>query len=204
MKMDKSGEISGVRSKKEGDIPHKDRIGVAGVAGVATRYFFALGFGPRWWVRKSPEFFDILVSSKSKAKKLAAALNREVKKARGQSVITKRKMRPGGGRSKGHGFEREIAKELQVIFPNARRQLEYHADDAKGIDLQNTGPYLFQCKRYREYAPIDWIEEIQSDFKNGEVPILVTQANDKRAMAVLPFDDLLQMLIELEVISDAQ
>ncbi len=172
-------------------------IGKVGTVGTARKnvHFETVNLGQYWWVRKT-RISAFAVPAKSVAKKLAGALNSTVRKI--LKKPTARKMKQGGGRHKGHSFEREIAKELQCIFPKARRQLEYHQDDAKGFDLQNTGHYLFQCKRYREYAPIEWIEEIQSDFKNNETPILVTQANDKRAMAVLPWDDFLQMLIELE------
>ncbi len=183
------------KGKKGGCSPIHIEQAVTVVTPPKIAHFETVNLGKYWWVRKTRNS-AFAVSSKSAAKKLSGRLNMTVRKILKKPVA--REMKQGGGRHKGHSFEREIAKELQCIFPKARRQLEYHEDDAKGIDLQGTGPYLFQCKRYVEYAPIEWIEEIQSDFKNNETPILVTQANDKRAMAVLPRDDFLQMLIELE------
>lgn len=99
-------------------------------------------------------------------------------------------------RTKGHSFERHTASEFKRIFPQARRQLEYHEDDAKGIDLQNTGRYRVQCKRGRGYAPINKIFEVQClDFLGvDEVPVLVTRADNCPTMAVIPFDKLLELI----------
>lgn len=97
-------------------------------------------------------------------------------------------------RRKGHDFEREVAQALRVVFPGARRQLEYHARDARGIDIQETGEFRFQCKRLEKYASVNTIEEIQCDRVFGDVPVLVTAGNGKEWMAVLPFDDLLRLI----------
>ena len=97
-------------------------------------------------------------------------------------------------RTKGHAFEREVAKALKPIFPLARRQLEYHENDCLGVDIANTGPYRIQCKRYKAYAPISKIEEVKADELMGEVPILVTKADRGPVLAVLPFDELLRLI----------
>jgi hypothetical protein len=101
-------------------------------------------------------------------------------------------------RRKGHSFERHVAILFQSIFPGARRQLEYHSDDAKGIDIAGTGVYKVQCKRYRDYAPVAKINEVQCDREFGEVPILVTAGDHKEPMAVLPLEDLLQLIERVE------
>ncbi len=126
---------------------------------------------------------------KSRAQKLVSALNAAIRAA------TFTAKNPGRrSRSKGHGFERDVANAFKTIgFANARRQLEYHADDAKGIDLQGTGLYLVQCKKFKGYAPISAIEEIQSDFALGEIPVLVTAGDGLEPMAVLPFKDFLRL-----------
>lgn len=97
-------------------------------------------------------------------------------------------------RRKGHSFEREIAVRLRVVFPHARRQLEYHEDDAKGVDLQNTGDYKIQCKKYAKYAPITAIEEVQCDRMLGEIPVLITAGDALEPMVVLPLDDFLRLI----------
>ena len=97
-------------------------------------------------------------------------------------------------RRKGHQFERDIANALRVVFPNARRQLEYHQDDAKGVDIQGTGNYYFQCKRFKAYAPLSAITEIQCEPSFGDVPVLVTAGDNKPALACLPFEELVRLL----------
>lgn len=99
-----------------------------------------------------------------------------------------------GARAKGHGFERDIAIALRPIFPDARRLLENHALDANGVDIMHTGTYRFQCKRLRKYCNPNRIEEVQCDEFLGEVPILVTQGDRKRILAVLPFEELLRLM----------
>ncbi len=103
-------------------------------------------------------------------------------------------MRKGGGRAKGHGFEREIAILLRPVFPDARRHLEYHADDANGVDLINTGYFRFQCKRGRKAAPLSKIREIECCELSGDVPVLVTQGDRDRVLVALPFEEFLRLL----------
>lgn len=100
-------------------------------------------------------------------------------------------------RTKGHSFEREIAARLRVVFPEARRQLEYHARDARGIDIQETGRYRIQCKRGKKYAPITAIEEIEHD-PLFDVPVLVTKGDRGEVMAALPFGELLRLIASAE------
>lgn len=96
-------------------------------------------------------------------------------------------------RTKGHGFERLVAKLLRPIFPNARRQLEYHINDAQGIDLQYTGIYKIQCKRYKKGVNVSKITEvcIQDEF---EVPVLVSQADRGCIYATIPLDEFIRLV----------
>ena len=97
-------------------------------------------------------------------------------------------------RTKGHSFEREIAVALRGVFPGARRHLEYHEDDANGVDLIGTGRFKFQCKRLRKYASITKIDEIMCEPAFGDVPVLVTKGDGTPIMAVLAFADLLDLI----------
>lgn len=96
-------------------------------------------------------------------------------------------------RTKGHSFERRIAALLRQVFPNAKRHLEYQDGEAFGVDIANTGHYRIQCKKHRCYVSINTIDEVEHDAL-FEVPVLVTAADGKPAMAVLPFDELLRLL----------
>lgn len=91
-------------------------------------------------------------------------------------------------RTKGHSFERWVAKAMRKVFPGARRQLEYHADDCNGVDIADTGPFRVQCKAYANYAPISKIKEVQHD-PAWEIPVLVTKGDFEQPMAVIPFED---------------
>jgi hypothetical protein len=97
-------------------------------------------------------------------------------------------------RTKGHSFERELAILLRPLFPNARRHLEYQDQEANGVDLVETGDFRFQSKKCKAYVSINTINEITADRLLGEVPVLVTAADHKPAMAVLYFDDLLALM----------
>lgn len=97
-------------------------------------------------------------------------------------------------RRKGHSFERETAAQLRVVFPDARRLLEYHQADAKGVDVQNTDEFRFQCKRTRKYVSINTIKEVQCERWLGEIPVLVAQADGEEAMAVIPWEDLIRLI----------
>lgn len=94
---------------------------------------------------------------------------------------------------KGKQFERDVANALGHIFPNAERMLEYQASGVIGVDLQNTGEFDIQCKRYAGYAPISKIKEIQVRDPN-RTPVLVTKGNNMPAMAVLPFERFISLL----------
>ncbi len=108
--------------------------------------------------------------------------------------LRNKRRRSRGARTKGLSFEREIAIALRPVFPNARRLLENHSDDANGVDILHTGDYKFQCKRLRKYCNPNRIEEVQCDEVIGEVPVLITQGDRKRILAIIPFEELLRLL----------
>lgn len=99
-----------------------------------------------------------------------------------------------GARRKGHSFERWVAKRIRKIFPNAKRHLEYQADEAQGIDIDGTGFYKIQCKRGRRYASLSAIEEIQLDPIEGGVRVLVTKGDNKEPLCALPFEHFLHLV----------
>lgn len=108
--------------------------------------------------------------------------------------VSVRKISHAGARKKGHDFERWTANEFKKVFPDAARQMEYQIEDAKGIDVKNTGDYLVQCKRGRKYGSIAKIHEVQVCPMQGGVPVLVTRGDETEAMAVLPFKEFLRLL----------
>lgn len=98
-------------------------------------------------------------------------------------------------RRKGHGFERECAILLREIFPKVSRHLEYQYDQALGFDLDNTGPFRFQCKAMKKYAPISAIEEIGlSALPPEAIPALITKGDRKPEVVCIYLVDFLKLL----------
>ncbi len=100
-------------------------------------------------------------------------------------------------RTKGHSFERWVAVQLREIYPEARRHLEYHAQDARGCDIDGVGRYLIQCKRKKGSVPMSAIEEVQlgDDAKlMGSVPVLIAKSDRQAPLVVLPFEEFLRLV----------
>lgn len=83
---------------------------------------------------------------------------------------------------------------FREFYPNARRHLEYHEIDADGVDIVGTDEFKIQCKRGRKYAAITALDEVTCDRALGDVPVLVTRADERDAVAVLPLSDFLDLL----------
>lgn len=62
--------------------------------------------------------------------------------------------------------------------------------EAYGVDLVGVYPFRVQLKRKKEYSAISAIDEVKYSSDNGEIPLLITKADKKPAMAILPWDDL--------------
>jgi len=134
------------------------------------------------------------------------------------------------GRTKGHAYERKIAVDFQemgfdAITKRAARGGDWSTTD-DGIDLVGTEPFAVQVKRYRDYVPVNTIEEIQTTKEaalppiginvatgglawlgddgrlsdkpttrlSEYIPLLITKADHKPAMAVLPWDELKKLI----------
>jgi len=103
--------------------------------------------------------------------------------------------RGANSRKKGLTFEREIATKLAHIFPKACRHLEFQKFKAAlKKDLENTGPWIIQCKNKQKYENPKTIHE--TPFEEGEYPVLVTKAHKEKPLAVIPFE-VFVMLIEI-------
>lgn len=103
-------------------------------------------------------------------------------------------------RTKGHSFERFIARLFQFVgYTQAQRQLEYQVNQAQGIDLANTGRYKVQCKKTKKYVPLSTINEIK--YKDGDVPVLIAAGDNEPPLAVLRLEDFLE-LVSSNVIDD--
>lgn len=98
-------------------------------------------------------------------------------------------------RTKGHGFEREVAQDFQSLgFTEARRHLEYQDGEANGVDLTGTGPWRVQCKRRKTYVAVSALNEITD---GSGIPLLITKADRLPALAVLRWSDLMKILADI-------
>jgi hypothetical protein len=96
-------------------------------------------------------------------------------------------------RKKGHDFERRVVAAFRSHgFPKAIRHDESIPGAILGYDIDHTGPFRVQCKRLQNYAPISNIFEIPNS--DAYIPLLITQPDDGKAMAVLPFSAFLQLI----------
>lgn len=96
-------------------------------------------------------------------------------------------------RTKGHSFERFIARLFQFVgYAQAQRQLEYQVNQAQGIDLANTGRYKIQCKKTKKYVPLSTINEVK--YKEGDVPVLIAAGDNEPPLAVLKLEDFLALV----------
>lgn len=111
-----------------------------------------------------------------------------------KKVCPVRSKRSKMSRRKGHSFEREIAIALRVVFPHARRHLEYQHEEANGVDIVHTGHYRIQCKRGRKYASLSAIGEVDHDAMLGQTPVLVTQGDQKSVLVAFPLDEFIRLL----------
>ena len=99
-------------------------------------------------------------------------------------------------RAKGLNFERQLAGAFRRLgWLGAKRHLEFQQAEARGFDLDGTEPFKIQCKCLAHYAPVTTIASIQTE--PGEVPVLVTKADDAPAMVVLPLADFLRIVAQV-------
>lgn len=92
-------------------------------------------------------------------------------------------------RTKGHSFERKTAEDMRRVgFSEARRQLEYHKDDAQGVDLQNTGVFDVQCKAMKKQPNVPRVfSEMPVDPER--IPVVVYKVDRKGTYATFKWED---------------
>ena len=99
-------------------------------------------------------------------------------------------------RRKGHGFEREIARQLRNIFPGARRGLQYQ--DGEGCPDVTGTPFHVECKRGKKPNPRAALAQSINDANKGKVPIVVIRDDRADPFVVLRWDDFLDFVREWE------
>jgi len=97
-------------------------------------------------------------------------------------------------RTKGHSWERKVASDMRSVgFEKARRALEYHPDDAKGVDLQDTGKFDVQCKALKIQPGIPAVmKEIKG--KPEQIPVIVFKIDNRGSYAAFKYEDALMLM----------
>ena len=92
-------------------------------------------------------------------------------------------------RKKGHEYERAIVRYFKALGFDARRVLEYQ--EAYGYDVVVENCLAIQCKRWKNYAPVNKIEEVDAP---EMIPALVTKADRKKPIICLYLDDFIKLM----------
>lgn len=102
-------------------------------------------------------------------------------------------------RTKGHGFERACAQDFRELGFNCMTKRQARGGDWEtsddGIDLAGTDPFAVQVKRLHSYVSVNTIEEIKP-FKD-QIPLVITKADRKPAMCILPWDEMKKIIKQL-------
>lgn len=97
-------------------------------------------------------------------------------------------------RRKGHSWEREVAKMLRDIFPDAARQLEYQENECNGIDLKGTGSFKIQCKCSYHVPNIPRVFDEFKGLRKGDIPVVAFKVDGKGMYAALKIEDLIRLM----------
>lgn len=98
-------------------------------------------------------------------------------------------------RTKGAAGEREAARLLRPVFPDARRRVVNHAGVEDGRDLECTGAFAVQVKRHKRPSPVSALYEVTAP----GIPLLLTRGDGGEWLAVLKAADMIKILEDVGV-----
>ncbi len=103
---------------------------------------------------------------------------------------------PSTRRQKGKTFETQIANDLREsgLDKNARRQPCSGAMEDLKSDINTTLPIHLECKRQEAWNVESFYQQAVSGKKQHEIPIVVMKKNNKNAMALLSWKDLIYLM----------
>lgn len=104
-------------------------------------------------------------------------------------------------RDKGAAYEREIVQNINDRFPaaySAKRRLGQARDAGHDIEWRLSRFILEAKRRARQIGAQKWLDQASAACaKDDQIPIVVTRGDGGRSVAVLYFDDLLTLILEL-------
>lgn len=107
-------------------------------------------------------------------------------------------MKAGGGRAKGHSYEREIANVFKAAFPDidAHRGYQYR-DGADAPDVIVPGLWV-ECKRGRcTYPKKALAQAIEASFEHGteyQIPVAICRDDRSESTVTMRLDDFIDLL----------
>lgn len=101
---------------------------------------------------------------------------------------------PINSNKKGKSFERFVVNKLRATYPDAKRHLEFQTQEAKGVDLDNTGPFKVQCKALSKVPNIPQVFAEFKDLSQHEIPVVIFKVDGKGSFAAFRIDDALILL----------
>jgi hypothetical protein len=101
--------------------------------------------------------------------------------------------KPGGGRRKGHDYEREVSSYLRAIWPDAKRGLQSRGGGAEVADTEGT-PLYVECKRKHRLTNVLGTWYRAAEESDGRPAVVVAKEDGKPAVAVVPLELLLGLL----------
>ncbi len=99
-------------------------------------------------------------------------------------------------RQKGQEFERQISQDLRQsgLDKNARRMPASGAIEDLKSDIITDLPIHLECKRQEAWNVDSFYQQAVSGKKQHEIPIVVMKKNNKNAMALLSWKDLIYLM----------
>ena len=95
-------------------------------------------------------------------------------------------------RTKGHNFERWVARKLRSIFPNAKRGLQTRGGTSESLDIEGT-PFAFELKVGAQPNIRAAMKQVQEARPEG-TPVVVSKRDREGVLVTMRFEDWLQLV----------
>lgn len=100
-------------------------------------------------------------------------------------------------RTKGHSWEREAAADFRLVYSTAKRGIgQSRGGGAELPDVDGT-PFHVECKRGKRVNVRAAVAQAKRDTR-GRPPLVVLKEDHTAPLAVLPWDELLVLLLRVE------
>jgi hypothetical protein len=100
-------------------------------------------------------------------------------------------------RAKGRAFEREVARDLQAIYPKARRGLSQSRSGREVPDVEGAGPWWPEAKAGARPNIVAALEQAEAA-SDGRVPLVVAKVDRRGIIAAMRWSEMLALLTEIE------